>query len=120
MPRLYSEAFSFIIKIVLCYIGTKSGGMTMDFTLKKLDDHGAFEYEQDGQRVAEITWVEQDGVMNMDHTYVSDVLRGQGVAKKLLDAAADYARENNFKMNAICSYVVSAFEKSDTYNDVKA
>lgn len=93
----------------------------MEFTFKDNgNNHGALEYMLDGERVAEITWVVRDGVMNMDHTYVSDVLRGQGVAKKLLDAAADYARENKFKMNAICSYVVSAFEKSDAYDDVKA
>ena len=93
----------------------------MEFTYKDNgNNHGALEYEQNGERVAEITWVLKDGVMNMDHTYVSDVLRGQGVAKKLLDAAADYARENELKMNAICSYVVSSFEKSDAYDDVKA
>lgn len=93
----------------------------MEFTLNKANpSHVAFEYEKDGQKVAEITWVERGGVMHMDHTYVSDVLRGQGVAQKLLDAAADYARENDFKMNAICSYVVSAFQKSDAYDDVKA
>ena len=93
----------------------------MEFTYSdKGNNHGALEYELNGERVAEITWVVRDNVMNMNHTYVSDVLRGKGVAKKLLDAAADYARENNLKMNAICSYVVSAFEKSDAYDDVKA
>ncbi|MEK4230983.1 GNAT family N-acetyltransferase [Solibacillus sp. FSL H8-0538] len=93
----------------------------MQFSLNKvLPNHAAFEYEQDGQKVAEITWSEHDGVMHMDHTYVSDVLRGQGVAKKLLDTAADYARANELKMNAICSYVVAAFEKTEEYDDVKA
>lgn len=92
----------------------------MEFTLNKTADSGAFEYEQGGVRVAEITWTEREGVMQMNHTYVSDVLRGQGVAKKLLDEAANYARENKLKMNAICSYVVSAFEKSGDYDDIKA
>ena len=67
----------------------------MEFTLKKSNLHNAFEYEKDGNRLAEITWIESDGVMTMDHTYVSDELRGQGVAKKLL-------------------------EKSEAYDDVKA
>lgn len=93
----------------------------MDFKLaERSPKHFAFEYEQEGEKLAEIEWTEHDNVMDMNHTYVSDVLRGQGVAKKLLDKAADYARENNLKMNAICSYVVAAFEKSDAYNDVKA
>ena len=93
----------------------------MEFTLTdKGNNHGAFEYVLNGECVAGITWVLRDNVMHMDHTYVSNVLRGQGVAKKLLDAAAQYARKNHYKMNAICSYVVSAFEKSDAYDDVKA
>lgn len=93
----------------------------MDFVLKeKSPKHFAFEYEQQGETLAEIEWIERDNVMDMHHTYVSDALRGQGVAKKLLDQAAEYARDNNFKINAICSYVVSAFEKSEAYNDIKA
>lgn len=92
----------------------------MEFTLNKSGTHNAFEHTKDGQRLAEITWVEAGGIMTMDHTYVSPDLRGQGVAKKLLDRAAGYARENNLKMNATCSYVVAAFEQSDEYNDIKA
>lgn len=97
------------------------GDEGMTFTLVERNGvNKAYEYVEDGNRLAEITWSENDGVMIMDHTYVSDTLRGQGVAKKLLDTAAQYARDNNLKMKPICSYVVSAFEKSDTYDDVKA
>lgn len=93
----------------------------MEFKLtERSAEHFAYEYEQDGEKLAEIEWIQRDNIMQMNHTYVSDALRGQGVAKKLLDQAAEYARENNYKMNAICSYVVAAFEKSDTYDDVKA
>lgn len=91
----------------------------MEFTLNKTGTHNAFEYSRGEERLAEITWVEAGGVMTVDHTYVSPELRGQGVAKKLLDKAAGYARENKLKMNATCSYVVSAFENSDEYNDIK-
>lgn len=91
----------------------------MEFILNKTDVYSAYEYETDGQKLAEITWIEQNGTMTMDHTYVSDELRGQGVAKKLLDTAAAYARENNFKMRPVCSYVVAAFQKSDEYDDIK-
>ncbi|MBG9454625.1 acetyltransferase [Lysinibacillus sphaericus] len=92
----------------------------MEFQLQQLaDKKQAFVYEQEGERLAEITWQQKGQVMVMDHTYVSDKLRGQGVAKKLLDHAAAYAREQGYKMKAVCSYVVAAFEKSDAYNDVK-
>lgn len=92
----------------------------MEFILKQSDTNSAYEYVLEGKRLAEITWVEQNGTMTMDHTYVSDELRGQGVAKKLLDAAANYARDHHLKMRPVCSYVVSAFERSTEYDDVKA
>lgn len=93
----------------------------MQFTLNDQDVvHRSIEVIVDEEKLGEISWKEEDGVMHMNHTFVSDKLRGQGIAKKLLDEAATYARENNLKMNAVCSYVVGAFEKSDEYNDLKA
>ncbi len=85
----------------------------MEFQLQQLAENKfAFLNEQAGEKLAEITWQQNGSVMVMDHTYVSDKLRGQGVAKQLLDQAASYARENGYKMKAVCSYVVAAFEKS--------
>ena len=93
----------------------------MEFTLNELSSQNfAFEYKKDGEKLAEIEWIQKGDVMVMNHTYVSDVLRGQGIAKKLLDKATEYAREKNYKMEAVCSYVVAVFEKSNEYNDVKA
>lgn len=82
-------------------------------------DEKAIEYTQDGQMLGEITWYLQGDTMVMDHTYVSTTLRGQGVAKQLLDEAAIYAREHQYKMQALCSYVVTAFKRYDEYEDVK-
>lgn len=93
----------------------------MDFQYKEIgDDVFAYQYEQNGEKLGEITWTLLGDVMVMDHTYVSETLRGQGIAKKLLDTAASYARENELKMDAVCSYVVTAFNKSNEYDDVKA
>lgn len=77
--------------------------------------------ETDGDTVkAEITWTQLADLMVMEYTYVEESLRNQGLAKKLVDHAAAYARENQFKMQPVCSYVAEAFERSDEYNDVKA
>lgn len=80
----------------------------------------AYQYDKDGKTLAEIEWTEDNGIMTMTHTFVDDSLRGQGVAKKLLDQAAVNARDKGLKMKAVCSYVVNAFDRSDDYNDVKA
>lgn len=92
----------------------------MDFELMELEDETfAFRNTTDGKMLAEITWTILGDVMAVDSTFVSPDLRGQGVAKKLLDRAAQYAREKEYKMEPICSYVVTAFERSDEYNDIK-
>ena len=92
----------------------------MEFELVKLEgDAYAFRYTKDEKMLAEITWTMLSDVMVMDHTFVSPDLRGEGVAKKLLDRAAEYAREKEFKMEPLCSYVVMAFERYEEYNDVK-
>ena len=52
-------------------------------------------------------------------TYVDPSLRGQNIAKQLLDRLAEYARENNLKILPTCSYVVKAFDRFDRYDDVK-
>jgi len=57
----------------------------MEFQLQNLTANKlAFVYKQDGEQLAEITWKQEGQVMVMDHTYVSDKLRGQGVAKKIV------------------------------------
>lgn len=92
----------------------------MEFTfVDRGDNNFAFEHKQGNKVIAEISWVQKGDVMSMDHTFVSDTLRGQGVAKQLLDRAAEYARAEGYKMEAVCSYVVSAFKRG-TYDDVKA
>ena len=92
----------------------------MDFEFVELGEESfAFQHKKDNEMVAEITWTMLGDVMAVDHTFVSPDLRGQGIAKKLLDKAADYAREKEYKMEPICSYVVTAFERYDAYNDIK-
>ncbi|SHH01328.1 hypothetical protein SAMN02745245_00333 [Anaerosphaera aminiphila DSM 21120] len=51
-------------------------------------------------------------------TVVNPELRGQGMAKKLLDELTDYARENDYKIKAQCSYVVTKFNEDHSYDDV--
>ncbi|MBE1555145.1 GNAT family N-acetyltransferase [Sporosarcina limicola] len=92
----------------------------MEFEFVELGgDAFAYRNEEDGNMRAEITWTILGDVMVMDHTFVSETLRGQGIAKKLLDRAADYARENELKMEPVCSYVVTAFERYKEYDDIK-
>ncbi|MBM7707020.1 GNAT family N-acetyltransferase [Chryseomicrobium aureum] len=93
----------------------------MDFQFTELgNDVFAYQVREGNEKVGEITWTLLGDIMVMDHTFVSPKLRGGGVAKQLLDQAADYARKNDYKMDAVCSYVVTAFDRYKEYDDVKA
>jgi predicted GNAT family acetyltransferase len=93
----------------------------MEFKLSKRDaEEFAFEYEKEGKVLAEIIWTQLGDIMVVEHTFVDSSLRGQGIAKQLLNKAAEYARENEYKIEAVCSYVVKVFETSHDYDDIKA
>lgn len=92
----------------------------MGFELTELG-HEEFAYrlkEQD-QVVGEITWTQMANVMVIEHTFVAEEKRNQGLAKKLLDQAAVYAREHQYKMEPVCSYAAVAFDRYSEYDDVK-
>lgn len=92
----------------------------MDFKLIELgSDEFAYRLEEEGRTTAEITWTELANVMVIEHTFVDESMRNQGLAKKLLDRAADYAREHDYKMEPVCSYAVTAFDRYKEYDDVK-
>lgn len=56
--------------------------------------------------------------IDIDHTGVADELGGQGLGKQLVEAAVNYARENNLKIIASCPFAKDVLEKNDDYQDV--
>lgn len=82
---------------------------------------GEFRIERGGKRVAEITY-ERTGPdrVTLDHTFVDASLRGQGVGKRLVDAAADWARRTGTKLDATCPYARKVLDHGHAYDDVKA
>lgn len=80
---------------------------------------GAFIYIQNEQRLAEMTYQWRDAVtIVVDHTWVDETLRGQGVARQLLDHLVAFTREKNLKVVAICSYVEVIFRRDSSLADV--
>lgn len=68
---------------------------------------------------AEITFVKKDAnTIDIDHTEVSPNLRGEGVAGKLVQSVVKYARENDLKITASCSYAQKKLGRTDEYKDV--
>jgi len=82
---------------------------------------GAFFLEQDGKRLAEMTYSRANAsLVIIDHTEVDASLGGQGVGRQLLDAAVRWARETQTKVMATCPYAKAQFDKDPTIRDVLA
>jgi uncharacterized protein len=79
---------------------------------------GVFYVEVDGERLAHLSYGRSGGGANIEHTYVSDRLRGRGVARRLVDAAVVWARESGTKLSATCTYAKAVFEKDPSLRDV--
>lgn len=80
---------------------------------------GAFFLEKDGTRLAEMTFSRvNDALVMIDHTEVSDTLRGQGAGRELLDAVVKWAREGQTKLIPVCSFAKAQFDKDSSIGDV--
>lgn len=80
-----------------------------------------FFVETDGEKLAEITYVNSDDKqITIDHTYVSEKLRGQKVGNTLVEKVVEFARQENLKISPQCSFAAREFEKNKHYEDVLA
>ena len=59
-----------------------------------------------GEEVGEVTFPERDGVYVINHTYVDDRLRGQGIASELVRRAVETIEQRGGLVKATCSYAV--------------
>jgi predicted GNAT family acetyltransferase len=80
---------------------------------------GSFYYDEAGKRLAEMTFtMAGESRMIIDHTEVSDVLRGKGAGRQLVEAAVQHARKNKIKILPLCPFAKSVFDKTEAYHDV--
>lgn len=93
--------------------------MEIDIELADNGTKGSFFVKHDGQKLAEMTfsWAGQDRII-IDHTEVSDQLRGTGVGKHMIEHAVTYAREKQIAIIPLCPFARSVFEKNENLRDV--
>jgi uncharacterized protein len=79
---------------------------------------GSFFIQQDGRRLAELTYTIAGTRVILDHTDVDDALRGTGAGSKLVAAAVDWARVEHQSLLPLCPFARSVFDKTPEYADV--
>ncbi|MGC3943098.1 MAG: GNAT family N-acetyltransferase [Chryseolinea sp.] len=87
----------------------------------KINDQnrGAFLIEENGERLAEMVIAIIGERLVVYHTEVSEKLRGQGVAAKLLEQMVSHARTNHLKVVPLCPYVLAQFKRHpELYKDI--
>lgn len=59
-------------------------------------------------------------LMAVTHTVVPQELGGRGIAGELTEAAFALAKENNWKINPVCSYTATYFKRHPEHSELKA
>ena len=81
----------------------------MEFKISENEINGI---NEKGEVMARITYKQiEDGVYNIDHTFVDESLRGQKIAQKLVELAIKEIEKKNGKVVATCSYAKHYLEK---------
>ncbi len=82
-------------------------------------EQGFFLAEEDGQRMGHLTY-EWDSPTRFAilHTVVEKAYQGHGVAKALVNAAVDFARENGYTILPVCPYAENLFQRDASFKDI--
>ncbi len=93
----------------------------MEIRHEEEDGKGLFFVEQDGERVAEMVYsTSPSGNMVIEHTEVSDALRGKNVGQELVRSGVEYARQQGIKIVAMCPFAKALITKRHEWSDILA
>lgn len=91
----------------------------MEIYHQDLGSKGRFYMGEKTNKLAEMTYSKAgDDLMIIDHTEVSDELRGTGAGKELVLFAVNLARENSWKIIPLCPFAKSVFDRDQSISDV--
>ena len=94
----------------------------MNYNEKKLEVNREFhrlELEAEGN-IAFIEYKLDNGTLFLIHTEVPAALEGKGAASAIVRKALEYAKDNNYKIVPLCSFVQRYLAKHKEWNDIVA
>lgn len=91
----------------------------MDIKHEETQSKGEFIITRDGETVAQLTYSKagEDKII-IDHTEVSDAVRGEGVGKKIVVHAVEFARKNKLKVLPLCPFAKAVICRNPELQDV--
>lgn len=91
----------------------------MEVKNEEFESKGAYFIEQEGKRVAEMTYsIAGTDRIIIDHTEVSDSFRGAGLGEMMVRKAVSDAREKGISIVPLCPFARSVFNKNEELKDV--
>jgi predicted GNAT family acetyltransferase len=85
----------------------------------KKDSNWIYATDESGNIIAEVTFPNtEDGTVTINHTFVDQSLRGQGVASQLIEAAYDAIKADGKKATPTCRYAIRWFEEHPEKRDI--
>ncbi len=91
----------------------------MDITQQDDGKYGAFTTADNGTPAGEMTYTwAGDSMFIIDRTGMEAAYKGQGVGRKMLDAAVAFARKKQLKILPLCPFAKSVFDKHASIRDV--
>ena len=79
----------------------------MNTTMEYITEGNRIYVIDNGEKVGEVTFPEnKKGVYVINHTYVDDRLRGQGIASELVRRAVEEIERRGGRVEATCSYAL--------------
>jgi predicted GNAT family acetyltransferase len=83
------------------------------------DNNRIYAKDESGLLLAEVTFPARDDLrVDINHVYVDESLRGQGIASNLMLEAYNFIKAKNLKIVAKCPYAISWFKKHEEYQDI--
>jgi predicted GNAT family acetyltransferase len=83
------------------------------------DSKGAFIYEVDGKKMAEMVYVmagEKKKII--EHTEVDESLKGQCIGKQLQASLVEFVRDHEIKVIPLCPFANATFKRMKEWQDV--
>lgn len=88
-----------------------------DLEVKQNTEKKRFEV-QVGEHIAFLEYMPAGKNIIYPHTEVPSELEGHGIGNKLAHHAMEYAKENGFKVQALCPFVAAYVRKHPEYQDI--